>query len=61
MMEFIVYTIAGITLYFVSDEILTRIEAHRGERFEHRTLIFFTIILVLALGAFRLIEYIAGG
>ena len=55
-MEFLYYTIAGIVLYFVSDTILERIEIKRGKRFENRSVIFFVIILVLAVGLFKLIE-----
>ena len=57
-MEFVYYTIAGITLYLVSDWILNRIEISRGERFEHRSVIFFVIILALAVVTFRIIEYL---
>lgn len=54
-MEAILFTLAGIVLYFVSDRILDWIEVKRGRRFENRTLIFFVIILVLAMGLFNLI------
>ena len=57
-MEFVYYTIAGITLYFVSDWILNRIEISRGKRFEQRSVIFFVIILVLAVVTFRIIEHL---
>jgi len=60
-MEIIYYTLAGLGLYAVSDWILNRIEIMRGERFEHRSLIFFGIILVLALVTFRLIRYVQEG
>lgn len=55
-MEFIYYTLAGLILYFVSDWILLRVEQMRGEAFEQRTLIFFVIILTLALTSFKAIE-----
>ncbi len=57
-MELIYYTVAGLGLYVVSDWILNRIEIMRGERFEQRSLIFFGIILVLALLTFRLIRFL---
>ena len=60
-MEIIYYTLAGVGLYFLSDWILNQIEIRRGERFEQRSLIFFVIILVLALIAFRLIRYLQQG
>ena len=61
-MEIIYYTLAALGLYFVSDWILNQIEIRRGERFEHRSLIFFGIILVLALTTFHLIRtFLQGG
>jgi hypothetical protein len=57
-MEFVYYTIAGIVLYLGSDWILNRIEISRGKRFEHRSVIFFVIILVLAVVSFRIIEHL---
>ncbi len=59
MMMFVYYTVAGIVLYLGSDWILNRIELSRGKRFEHRSLIFFGIILVLAMGSFKIIERLA--
>jgi hypothetical protein len=50
------YTLAGIVLYFAADWILNRIEIRRGARFEHRSLIFFAILLTLALASFQLIQ-----
>jgi len=58
-MVFVYYTIAGITLYLVSDWILNRIEISRGKRFEYRSIIFFAIIMVLALGSFEIIDRLA--
>jgi NhaP-type Na+/H+ or K+/H+ antiporter len=55
-MEFVYYTLAGLILYVLSDWILKQIEKWRGEQFEQRTLIFFVIILVLALTSFKAIE-----
>lgn len=54
-MDIIYFTVAGILLYVVSDRLLDWIEVRRGERFEHRTLLFFGIFLALALGVFELI------
>ncbi len=52
----ILYTVAAIALYLLSDWILNQIEIKRGKRLEHRSLIFFAIIMVLALSSFSLIE-----
>ena len=55
-MEMIYFTVAAVLLYLLSDWILNQIEIRRGERLEHRSLIFFVIILVLALVLFNLIQ-----
>ncbi len=54
-MEIVYYTLTAIALYFVSDWLLERIEQARGKRFENRSVIFFGIILVLALVSFQVI------
>lgn len=56
MMDLVAYTVAGLVLYFVSDWILNQIEIRRGKRFENRSMVFFAIIMVLALGSFELIK-----
>ncbi len=56
-MAFVYYTIAGLVLYFVSDRILEMVEFRLGRRLEYRSLVFFGIILVLALVTFRAIEW----
>ncbi len=58
MLPLLVYTIAGLFLYWFSDWILNQLEIRRGERFPNRTLIFFVIILVLAVAVFNLIDYL---
>jgi hypothetical protein len=59
-MEIIYFTLTAIVLYVVSDWALKRMEAFAGRRFEHRSLIFFGIILVLALVSFALIRSFTG-
>ena len=59
-MQALYYTLVAIALYFVSDWILQQVEIRRGERFEHRTLIFFAIITALALVSFALIRHWTG-
>ena len=61
MLQLLAYTIAGLLLYWVSDWILNQIEIRRGERFANRTLIFFVIIMVLAVAVFNLIDYLGLG
>jgi len=55
-MEMVYFTVAAVLLYLVSDWILNRIEIRRGKRFEHRSLIFFAIILLLSLVLFNLLQ-----
>lgn len=55
MEQLILFTLVGGGLYLFCSWLLDRIERARGRRFEHRSLIFFAIILVLALVSFNLI------
>ena len=59
-MNAILFTIVGVALYFVSDWLLQRVEATAGRRFEYRSLIFFVILLSLALVTFSFIQQQAG-
>ena len=59
-MSAIYFTLAGIVLYLIADRILDRIERRRGERFEHRTLVFFGILLTLALVTFPILRALSG-
>jgi len=56
--EIVYFTLVGIGLYFLSDWILDRIETVRGRRLENRSLVFFVIILVLALISFQIIGHL---
>ena len=60
-MEALYFTVTAVALYFVSDRILNRIEIVAKRRFEHRTLIFFAILLTLALASFALIRKLMSG
>ena len=55
-MEVVYYTLVAAILYLVSDWLLDRIEIIRGERFKHRSIVFFFIILVLAFISFSVIK-----
>ena len=55
-MSAVYFTLAGIALYLAADWLLERIEVRRGERLEHRTLVFFAILLILALVTFPLLQ-----
>ncbi|MEK7245728.1 MAG: hypothetical protein AAB223_06900 [Pseudomonadota bacterium] len=52
MTETLVFVVVAVALYWLADRILLRIEAARGARFEQRTLIFFGVLLTLALASF---------
>ncbi len=59
-MSIIYFTAVAVILYLVADWILDRIEVAAGKRFEHRSLIFFAILLTLALTSFSLIGVYTG-
>lgn len=60
-MEALYFTVTAIALYFFADWILNRIEVAAKRRFEHRTLIFFATLLILALASFALIRKLLSG
>jgi hypothetical protein len=59
-MAYLYYTITAVLLYLISDWILNKIETYYGKRFQYRSVIFFVIIMVLAVGSFEVIERIVG-
>lgn len=59
-MEALYFTVVAIVLYLAADRILDRIETVAGRRFEYRSLIFFAILLILALATFWLIRAYTG-
>ena len=60
-MQILIFTLNAIGIYLLSDWIVRRIEAHRGEVLKNRQVIFFVIILALALISFRILDKIFGG
>ena len=60
MMQAVYFTLIAIGLYFVSDWLLDWIERIRGDRFKNRQLVFFGIILLLALITFQLLDRLSG-
>ena len=58
-MDVVYFTLVAIALYVVSDWALKRIEIARGERLEHRSLIFFGILLTLTLISFAIIRHLS--
>ena len=59
-MEAVYFTVVAILLYFVADFILDRVERMAGRRFDNRSLIFFGILMALALVSFWLIRTYTG-
>ncbi len=59
-MEIVLFVVVAIVLYFLSDWLLRRLEAALGRTLEHRTLIFFAILLTLALVGFAAIRRLLG-
>ena len=59
-MEALYFTLTAILCYLLADWLLKRMELIAGRRFENRSLVFFAIILTLALLSFALIRNFAG-
>ena len=59
-MSIVYFTAVAVLLYLVADWVLQRIEVSAGRRFEHRSLVFFVILLPLALVTFWFIRHQAG-
>lgn len=59
-MQTLYFTLTAIALYLVSSGILEQLERRAGRRFEHRSLIFFALLLTLALVTFALIRRLVG-
>jgi hypothetical protein len=55
-MDIVYFTVIAIGLYLVADRLLDWIERKRGARFENRQVVFFAIILPLALVTFWLVR-----
>lgn len=59
-MSIVYFTLVAVLLYLASDWLLERVEVRVGRRLEHRSLIFFAILLSLALATFTFIQQQAG-
>ena len=55
-MEIVLFTIVAAALYFVSDALLKAVERRRGAPLANRSLVFFVLILALALISFEVID-----
>jgi hypothetical protein len=58
-MDIVWFTLVAVGVYFAADWLLDLIERKRGARFENRQMVFFAIILPLALAAFWLVRTFA--
>lgn len=54
--EIVIFTLNAIFIYFAADWIVRMIEVQRGEVFKQRQVVFFVVILALALVTFRLLR-----
>lgn len=61
MIEIVLYTVAGIGLYFLADAALKFIERVHGEPLPHRSIVFFVIIFLMAVALFQLIRLLLTG
>ena len=59
-MEIVWLALTGIVLYVLADRILDFMERRAGRRFEQRSIIFFGLILGLALVTFAVIRRFFG-
>ena len=55
-MEIVYYTIAAVVLYLVADRIVDTAERMAGRRFELRSIYFFVLLSVMAVGSFYVIR-----
>jgi hypothetical protein len=60
-MQIVLFTVLAVVLYLVSDRLLVALETRAGRRFEYRSLIFFAILLALAVVTFTVVQRIATG
>ncbi len=59
-MEIVYFTVVAIALYFAADFILRWLETAWGGALKNRSIVFFFILLVLAVVTFGAIRFIAG-
>jgi hypothetical protein len=55
-MDAVYFFVVAIPLYFLADWMLRRIESAAGRTLEHRSVVFFALLLVLALSTFAIIR-----
>jgi hypothetical protein len=60
LMSIVYFTLTAVILYLFSDWVLERVEVTVGRRFQHRSLVFFGILLTMAMTTFALISHLSG-
>ena len=60
-LEIVTFTAVAVVLYLAAIKALDLMETRRGERFEHRNVIFFAILLSMAMISFTVLERVLGG
>ena len=58
-MDLVYFTVVAVGLYVGTDWLLDALERRRGRRFENRQVMFFILILPLALAAFWLVRLLS--
>jgi len=56
-MDILYFTLVAAFLYVGADWILNRIEVAAGQRLKYRNIVFFAMLLVMALSSFALISH----
>lgn len=59
-MEILLFTAVAVFLYVVADRILVAVETARGAAFGQRTVVFFVLLLTLALTSFAILRALLG-
>ena len=59
-MDLVYFIITAAVLYLAADRLLDALERRAGRRFEQRSLVFFALLLAMALVAFALIRQFLG-
>ncbi len=54
-MSIVYFTLVAVLLYWLADWVLERIEVRAGKRLQHRSLIFFAVLLSMALVTFSML------
>ena len=61
MAQVLLFTLVAVGLYFFADWIVRMIEQRRGEPLPNRSLVYFVVILVLAITSFEIIQRVLQG